>query len=111
MEQLHSYLWTESIPLVGMLAFVAMMEIGILTFIVAKRFFKFSIPRWLNNPFLLVLSLGLIVYIAKTPIGSTLLFGTTVVLFALFVMIVYFYGSSKKFNAWLNNEQQESNAC
>ena len=111
MEQLHSYLWTESFPLVYVLAFVTMIETGVFAFVIANRFLKKSILSWFINPLPLPFLFFLIVMVAKTTVGCTLLLGTTITIYALFLMIIHFYVSSEKFRNWFDNKQQESTVC
>ena len=106
MEQLHSYLWTESFPLVCVLVFVAMIEIGVLGFVIANRFFNKSILHWLINPLALPTLFFLLFAVAQTEVGCTLLLGTTFALLALSFMIIHFYGSSERFRNWFDNKQQ-----
>lgn len=85
MEQLQLYLWTESFPLVYVLAFVAMIEMAVIVFIITNRIGNDLVQRWVINPLLLPIFFFLALAVSKTKIGCTLLLlaiiATTITLF------------------------------
>lgn len=97
MEQLKEYLWTESIPLVFVLAFMAAIEAMAIVMSIAIRFRKVS-HLLIANTFGLFLFFFLVsVAIAKTVMGCWLLVGVIIILY----LILQVYMSSERFRNWV----------
>ena len=97
MEQLKEYLWTESFPLVFVLAFMAAIEAMAIVISIAIRFRKVS-RLLISNTFVLFIFFFLwSVAIAKTEIGCWLLAGMTIV----FCLATQMYMWSERFRNWV----------
>ena len=96
MEQLKEYLWTESLPLVFVLAFMAAIEAMAIVMSIAIRFRKVSHLLIANTFVLFIFFFLMSVAIAKTEIGCWLLAGMTIV----FCLTIPIYMLSERFRNW-----------
>ena len=94
MEQLKEYLWTESFPLVFVLAFMAAIEAMAIVMSIAIRFRKVS-HLLIANTFGLFFLMS--VAIANTEIGCWLLAGMIIV----FCLTIPIYMLSERFRNWV----------
>lgn len=97
MEQLQEYLWTESIPLVFVLAFMAAIEAMAIVVSITIRFRKVSHLLIANTFGLFLFFFLMSVAIAKTEIGCWLLAGMIIVFFLTFPI----YMLSERFRNWV----------
>ena len=97
MEQLKEYLWTESFPLVFVLAFMAAIEAMAIVMSIAIRFRKVSHLLIANTFVLFIFFFLMSVAIAKTEIGCWLLAGMIIVFFLTFQI----YMLSERFRNWV----------
>ena len=97
MEQLKEYLWTESFPLVFVLAFMAAIEAMAIVMSIAIRFRKVSHLLIANTFGLFVFFFLMSVAIAKTVIGCWLLVGVLII----FCLTIPIYMSSERFRNWV----------
>ena len=97
MEQLKEYLWTESFPLVFVLAFMAAIEAMAIVMSIAIRFRKVSHLLIANAFGLFVFFFLMSVAIAKTEIGCWLLAGMIIV----FCLTFQIYMLSERFRNWV----------
>lgn len=96
MEQLKEYLWTESFPLVFVLAFMAAIEAMAIVMSIAIRFRKVSHLLIANTFGLFVFFFLMSVAIAKTEIGCWLLAGALI----MFCLTIQIYMLSERFRNW-----------
>lgn len=97
MEQLKEYLWTESFPLVFVLAFMAAIEAMAIVMSIAIRFRKVSHLLIANTFGLFLFFFLMSVAIAKTEIGCWLLAGMIIV----FCLTIPIYMLSERFRNWV----------
>ena len=96
MEQLKEYLWTESFPLVFVLAFMAAIEAMAIVMSIAIRFRKVSHLLIANTFGLFLFFFLMSVAIAKNEIGCWLLAGMIIV----FCLTIPIYMLSERFRNW-----------
>ena len=97
MEQLKEYLWTESFPLVFVLAFMAAIEAMAIVMSIAIRFRKVSHLLIANTFGLFLFFFLMSVAIAKNEIGCRLLAGMIIV----FCLTIPIYMLSERFRNWV----------
>lgn len=97
MEQLKEYLWTESFPMVFVLAFMAAIEAMAIVMSIAIRFRKVSHLLIANTFGLFLFFFLMSVAIATTEIGCWLLAGMIIVFFLTFQI----YMLSERFRNWV----------
>ena len=108
MGQLQSYLWAESMPMVVILIFVALVEAITIALFFAIRNRKDSF-LWFLNPMKQFPILAILVICTKTEAGCWLLLWTTVSVGLLFCLVPYMYMSSEGFRKWVKNDSEEGN--
>ena len=108
MGQLQSYLWAESMPMVVILIFVALVEAITIALFFSIRNRK-GYFLWLANPMGLFPILAILVVCTKTEAGCWLLLWTTVIVGLLLCLVPSMYRSSEGFRKWVNNDNEERN--
>lgn len=108
MGQLQTYLWAESIPMVVILIFFALVEAITIALFFAMRNRK-GYFLWLANPMGLFPVMALLVVCTKTEAGCWLLLWTTVIVGLLLCLVPYMYRSSEGVRKWVNNDNEERN--
>ena len=108
MGQLQSYLWAESMPMVVILIFVALVEAITIALFFAMRNRKGSFLL-LANPMCMFPVLAILVVCTKTEAGCWLLLWTTVIVGLILCLVPYMYTSSEGFRKWVKNDNAEGN--
>lgn len=108
MGQLHSYLWAESLPMVVILIFVALVEAITIALFFSIRNRKNSF-LWLLNPICQLPVLAFFMFCTKTEAGCWLLLWITVIVGLLLCLVPYMYTSSEGFKKWVKNDSEEGN--
>ena len=89
MENLHSFLWTESVPMTFIVMIIIIIEIGGVVITIAQMRKKPDLMYWYLNPISLVFLLGPMILLSKTEIGCWMLVGFMLSFILVFLIVSF----------------------
>lgn len=89
MENLHSFLWTESVPMTFIVMIIIIIEIGGVVITIAQMRKKPDLMYWYLNPISLVFLLGPMILLSKTEIGCWMLVGFMLSFILVFLTVSF----------------------
>ena len=89
MESLHSFLWTESVPMAFIVMIIIIIEIGGVVGTIAQMRKKPDLMYWYLNPISLMFLLGPMILLSKTEIGCWVLVGFMLSFILVFLTVCF----------------------
>lgn len=89
MESLHSFLWTESVPMAFIVMIIIIIEIGGVVGTIAQIRKKTDLMYWYLNPIYLMFLLGPMILLSKTEIGCWALVGFMLSFILVFLTVCF----------------------